>query len=149
MATNLIEIGNQIRDAYATSMGDGHAAWLGYAAPGIQVFHVPELPGDGTPIDPEQVRAGAEAEVDALAKINCRIDVATVRQAGDDLLMLETVFTGTLPNGSDFRFDNVLLYTFRDGKIVRLVEVASGDMWSTLQKALQEAAGYTGASARE
>ncbi|MFI5053229.1 MAG: nuclear transport factor 2 family protein [Acidimicrobiia bacterium] len=148
MTANLIEIGNQIRAAYATSMGDGHAAWLGHAGPGMQVFHVPELPGDGTPIDPEQVRAGAAAEVDALAKIQCRIDVETVRQAGDDLLILETVFTGTLPDGNDFRFDNVLLYTFRDGKIARLVEVASGDMWSTLSKALQEAAGYTGAAGR-
>jgi ketosteroid isomerase-like protein len=146
MTTNLLEIGNQIRDAYATSIGAGHTAWLGHAAPGMQVFHVPELPGDGTPIDPEQIRAGAEAEVDALAKIDCNIAVETVRQVGDDLLVLETVFTGTLPSGDDFRYDNVLLYTFRDGKIVRLVEVAPGDMWSVLSKALRDAAGFTGAA---
>jgi ketosteroid isomerase-like protein len=149
MGTNLIEIGNEIRDAYASSIAEGHAAWLAYAGPGMQVFHVPELPGDGTPIDPELARAGAAAEVDALAAIRCRIAVESVRRAGDDLLVLETVFTGTLPGGDDFRYDNVLLYMFEDGRITRLVEVASGDMWSTLSKALRDAAGYTGAAGHD
>src|ERR1700722_9038036 len=148
MTTDLLDIGNRIRDAYAMSIAEGHAAWLGSAAVGMQVFHVPELPGDGTPVDPSQIQAGADAETGALEKINCRINVEAVRQAGDDLLMLETVFTGTLPDGTDFRYPNVLLYTFRDAKIVRLVEVASADMWITLSKALREADGYTGAASR-
>jgi ketosteroid isomerase-like protein len=149
MTTNLIEIGNHIRDAYAASNGEGTATWLSYGAPGLQVFHVPELPGDGTPFDPTQLGDSVGAEADALEKIHCRIDVQTVRQLGDDTLALETVFTGVLPDGNDFRYTNVLIYTFRDGRIVRLVEVASEDMWSTLSKALADAAGYTGAAARD
>ena len=146
MATDLLEMGNLIRDAYASSIAEGHASWIGLAAPGLQVFHVPALPGDGTPIDPELVKAGAEAESAALEKISCRIDVQEVRAVGDDLLILEAVFTGTLPDGTAFRYSNVLLYTVHDGRITRLVEVASEDMWSTLSRALRDAAGYTGAT---
>lgn len=145
--TDLLDIGNKIRDAYASSIGDGHAAWMGYAAKGMTVYHVPELPGDGTPLgDLDKLAAGADAETAALEKISCRINVETVRQAGDDLLILDCVFTGVLPSGDPFSYPNVLLYTFRDGKIARLVEVASADMWSTLSKALRDAAGYTGAA---
>jgi hypothetical protein len=147
MTTNLVEIGNDIRDAYNSSNAEGTAKWLSYAGPGLQIFHVPELPGDGTPFDPSQLGDSVDAEGSALEKINCKIDVQSVRQLGDDTLALETVFTGTLPGGDDFRYSNVLIYTFRDGKIARLVEVASEDMWTTLSKALADAAGYTGAAA--
>ena len=134
--TDLLEIGHAIRDAYASSVSEGHAAWMGYAGDGMRVYHVPELPGDGHPIDVSQLGGAADAESDALAKIDTRITVDTVRAIGDDMLALETTFTGTLPDGPAFRYPNVLLYTFRDGKIVQLVEVASADMWSTLRAAL-------------
>jgi hypothetical protein len=149
MTTNLVAIGNRIRDAYASSNGEGTAAWLSYGAPGLQVFHVPELPGDGTPFDPTQLRDSVDAEAAALEKINCRIDVRTVRQIADDTLVLDAVFTGTLPEGTDFLYSNVLIYTFAGDRIVRLVEVASEDMWQTLSKALRDAAGYTGAASRD
>ena len=145
--TDLLDIGSTIRDAYATSIGEGHKAWMGYAAKGMTVYHVPELPGDGTPLgDLDQLAAGADAETSALEKISCKITVEAVRQTGDDLLILECVFTGVLPSGDAFSYPNVLLFTFRDDKIARLVEVASADMWSTLSKALRDAAGYTGAA---
>jgi hypothetical protein len=57
------------------------------------------------------------------------------------------VFTGTLPSGDDFRYENTPIYTFREEKIVRLIEVGSQDMWTTLSKALHQATGYTGAAA--
>jgi ketosteroid isomerase-like protein len=148
MTASLLGIGNSIRDAYASSVGEGHASWLGYCAQGMQVYHVPALPGDGTPIDPPRIGAGASAETKALEAIRCRIGVEAVRQAGDDTLILETVFTGTLSSGDDFRYDNTLIYTFRDDKIVRLIEVGSEDMWTTLAKELHDTTGYSGAANR-
>ncbi len=138
--TDLLAIGNIIRDAYNSSIADGHAAWRDHVADGLQVYHVPELPGDGTPVDLRMLGDAGQAETDALGKLDTRITVETVRQAGDDTVILETTFTGALPNGTRFRFPNVLMYTFRDGKIVGLVEVASAEMWSTLQAALRAVA---------
>jgi len=34
-------------------------------------------------------------------------------------------------------YPNVLIFTFREGKIVQLVEVASAEMWSALQDAMR------------
>lgn len=136
--TTLQDIGHEIQSAYASSMSAGHAAWMSHMGPDMRVFHVPELPGDGQPLPTAGIGDQAGAEVDALAKLNTRINVQSVREAADDLLILETLFTGTLPNGTDFAFPNTLLYTFRDGKIARLVEVASQEMWTTLRAALAE-----------
>ncbi len=52
--------------------------------------------------------------------------------------VLDLFFTGTLPDGEDYRFRNVFLYTVRDGKFVRLVEVASKEMWAFLAEASQK-----------
>jgi ketosteroid isomerase-like protein len=140
--TTLEDIGNEIRDAYAVSMSAGHACWMRYVGEGMRVFHVPELPGDGTPVDVSRIGQQADAEVVGLAKLDTRITVQAVRQVGDDLLILETEFTGTIPGGKAFSYPNVLLYSFADGKIVRLVEVGSRDMWSSLRAALAEV-GYS------
>jgi hypothetical protein len=147
VTTNLLDIGARIQAGYASSIAEGHAAWTGHVGEGMQVFHVPAMRGDGTPIDPSQLAGAADAEVVALEKISCRITVDAVRQAGDDLLILEAVYTGVLPNGENFSYPNVLLFTFDDDSITRIVEVASADMWSTLARALRDAAGYTGAAA--
>jgi ketosteroid isomerase-like protein len=136
--TTLLDIGHEIRDAYASSMAAGHSAWMSYMGEDMRVFHVPELPGDGSPRPAAGIGDQAGAEVSALDKMNTRINVKTVRQASDDLLILETQFTGTFPNGTDFSYPNVLLYTFSSGKIVRLVEVASEQMWTEMRAALAE-----------
>jgi hypothetical protein len=148
MSVDLQEIGERIQAGYASSIAEGHAAWTGHVGPGMQVFHVPAMRGDGTPIDPSMLAGAADAEVVALAKISCRITVDAVRHAGDDLLILEAVYTGVLPNGDDFSYPNVLLFTFVDGAIARIVEVASAEMWSTLARALRDAAGYTGTASQ-
>jgi hypothetical protein len=132
---DLLAIGNALRAGYNTSIAEGHAVMNAHFGPGVRVYHVPELPGDGTPVDLSKLGPAAEAETSALAKLEARINVETVRQTGDDTIVLETVFTGTLPNGSAFRFPNVLIYTFDGDKVSRLIEVASAEMWSTLQQA--------------
>jgi hypothetical protein len=73
-----------------------------------------------------------------------RVKVNNVRQLGDDLLVLETVYSATLPGGEDVSFDDVIMWTFKNGRIVRQVQVASTDMWETFRNALQavSAPGY-------
>ncbi len=138
---DLLAVGNEIKDGYGTSISDGHAAWQAYARDGMRVYHVPELPGDGTPVDLSKLLAAGRGGTEALSKLGTRITVEAVRQAGENTLILESVFTGTLPDGAPFRYPNVIIFSFRDGSIEQLVEVASAEMWSTLQQAMR-ATGY-------
>ena len=147
MTTNLIELGNQIRDGYASSVAEGHAAWMHYISPdGMRHIHVPEMThkADGQLDFPPSDDSEVEAKAHALDMIKTRVVVENVRQAGNDMLILETLYTGTLPDGNDFRYPDTQLFTFRDGKIVQLIQVASAEMWATLLGALKtvSAPGY-------
>src|ERR1700722_4955109 len=146
MTTNLIEIGHKIRDGYASSVTEGHAAWMHRISPdGMRHIHVPEMThkADGVDLPPAD-DSEVEAKAHALDMINTRVSVENVRQAGDDVLILETLYTGTLPDGKEFRFPDIQLFTFHDAKIVQLIQVASAEMCATLLGAMKtlSAPGY-------
>src|ERR1700686_3966418 len=94
-------IGTRLRDAYAISVAEGHALLNSYvSADKFEVFHVPEVPGDGPQaLRPEDVNR----EAGALDKLGGRLSVDVVRPVGLDTVILERVLTGTLPNGDPFR----------------------------------------------
>ena len=134
---DLLEIGHRIQEAYASSVAEGHAAMGAYTAHDVEIVHVPEVAADGHS-SAEKLEGRAEAEAAALAELKAHLTIETVRQAGDDLLILETALSGTLPDGTDFRFPEAMLHTFRDGKIVRTVLVGSTEMFSTLAPVMKE-----------
>jgi ketosteroid isomerase-like protein len=134
---DLIEIGSKIQSAYASSVAEGHAAMSAYTSDNVSVFHVPAVAADGTSSG-EKLARRSEAEVSALKGINAALTVDAVQQAGDDTLILETNLSGTLPNGLDFRFPEVMIYTFQEGKIVRMILVGSNEMFSTLAPVMKE-----------
>jgi ketosteroid isomerase-like protein len=137
IAMDLLEIGTKIQKAYASSIAEGHASMNDYRADHISVIHVPAVKADGTSSGDKMGRR-AEAEVAALKGLNAKLTVEAVQQAGDDTLILETALSGTLPNGQDFRFPEVMIYTFEDGKMVRLIAVGSTEMFSTLAPIMKE-----------
>jgi hypothetical protein len=90
---------------------------------------------------------GATAEV--MKRISLGVAVNSVRQIGDDLLVLETVYSAILPSNERVSFDDVILWTFKNGRIVRQIQVASGKMWDTLRDALQTVSAPGYAAGRE
>jgi ketosteroid isomerase-like protein len=144
MAANLLDVGNRIRDAYAASFAEGLKLFNELAEPqGYLHVHIPAVSHkqDGEWITPD-TKYGAQAEV--MGRIHLRVSVNNVRQIGDDLLVLETVYSATLPGGKDVSFDDIILWTFKNGRITRQIQVASTQMWDTLRNALQtvSAPGY-------
>lgn len=134
---DLLEIGHRIQEAYGKSVAEGHAAMGAYTAHDVEIVHVPEVAADGAS-SADKLEERGKSEAAALAKLQARLTIEAVRQAGDDLLILETALTGTLLNGTDFRFPEAMLHTFRDGKIVRTVLVGSTEMFSRLAPVMKE-----------
>jgi ketosteroid isomerase-like protein len=145
-ATNsLLEYGYRVRDAHASSFAEGMKAMNELASPdGYLHVHIPAVnhKQDGEWLVPKADYGAAQAK--NMAAINLRVKVNNVRQIGDDLLVLETVYSATLPDGKDVAFDDVILWTFKNGRMVRQIQVATPGMWDTLVKALQavNAPGY-------
>jgi hypothetical protein len=137
MAKELLEIGHRVRDAYASSFAEGSKLSNQLASPeGYLHVHIPGVSHkqDGEWITPASDYGAGQSE--AFARINLRVTVNNVRQLGDDLLVLETVYSATLPDGRDVSFDDVIMWTFEGGRMVRQVQVASTEMWDTLREAL-------------
>jgi ketosteroid isomerase-like protein len=148
MTTSLLDIGNRIQRAYASSFAEGLQAFNEVVDPdGYLHVHIPAVSHkqDGEWITPDN-KYTAQAEV--MARIHLRVSVNAVRQIGDDLLVLETVYSATLPGGKDVSFDDIILWTFKNGRIVRQIQVASTEMWDTLRTGLQAASapGYAAGS---
>jgi hypothetical protein len=144
MAANLAEIGNRVRDAYNSSFAEGSKVFHELADPaGYLHVHIPAVSHkqDGEWMVPSDNYA---ATADVMGRIKLRVTVNNVRQIGDDLLVLETVYSATLPSGEDVSFDDIVMWTFKDGRVVRQIQVASTLMWETLRNALQtvSAPGY-------
>jgi ketosteroid isomerase-like protein len=145
MAQELLEIGNRVRAAYASSFAEGVQLFNQLCAPeGYLHVHIPAVSHkqDGEWIVPPA--DGRRETASVMGRINMRVAVNSVRQLGDDLLVLETVYTATAADGKDASFDDVILWTFKNGRIVRQVQVASTEMWDTFRNALQasRAPGY-------
>lgn len=156
MTTEIEEIGRRLQEAFASSQAEGHALRKSYYSDdGCEVFHVPPAHVEGAVyrynadglrlenVPGSDVLAAGEAEAaqrggpSPLDRIGLRLEIDSYRQIFDDTLVLDLFFTGTLPDGEDYRFRNVFLYTVRDGKFVRLVEVASKEMWDFFAQASQ------------
>jgi hypothetical protein len=139
MAKDLVEIGHRFRDAHASSFSEGQRVSSEYfASEGYLHVHIPAAPHkqDGEWIIPKSDTA--EGQADVMGRINLRVRVNKVRQLGDDLLVLETTYSATLPDGRDVSFEDVIMWTFnKDRRITRQVQVASTEMWDTLRDALQ------------
>jgi ketosteroid isomerase-like protein len=149
MTQELFKIGNQIRDAYASSFAEGLKLFNQLCAPeGYLHVHIPAVSHKQ---DGEWITPGSDYGVQTAAvmgRINLGVVVNNVRQLGDDLLVLETVYSATLADGTNVSFDDVILWTFKNGRIVRQVQVASTAMWDTFRNALQalNAPGYSAGS---
>jgi hypothetical protein len=145
MAQELLKVGHRIREAYASSFAEGSKLFNQLVAPeGYLHAHIPAVSHkqDGEWITPPADYGAQTAAV--LARINMRLAVNNVRQLGYDLLVLETVQSARASDGTDASFNNVIFWTFQDGRIVRQVQVASSAMWDTFRSALQalSAPGY-------
>lgn len=145
MAMELLEIGRRVQAAYASSFAEGSRILNEIASPeGYLHVHIPGVSHkrDGEWITPSSDYGAGQADV--YARIGLRVRVDDVRQLGDDLLVMEAVFSATLPDGRDVSFGDVIMWTFRDGRVVRQVQVASTEMWDTLRDALVsvDAPGY-------
>lgn len=144
MPANLAEIGERLRAAYNSSFAEGLKGFQELVDPaGYLHVHIPAVSHkkDGEWLTP---KTDYTQQAAVMAKINLRVTVNSVRQIGDDLLVLETIYSATLPSGEDVAFDDVVMWTFKDGRIVRQIQVASEEMWETLRTALQtvSAPGY-------
>jgi hypothetical protein len=137
MTKELLEIGRRVQAAYASSFAEGSKILNEIASPG-GYLHV-HIPGVSHKQDGEWITPASDygsGQADVFAKINLRVAVNDVRQLGDDLLVLEAVFSASLPDGRDVTFDDVIMWTFVNGRVVRQVQVASTEMWDTLRDAL-------------
>jgi sugar lactone lactonase YvrE len=140
MAQELLDIGRRFRDAYAKSFAEGSKLFNQLAAPeGYLHAHIPAVSHkqDGEWITPASDYGAGSADV--MSRINMTTAVNSVRQLGDDLLVLETTQSATGADGKEVSFSNVIFWTFENGRIVRQVQVASTAMWDAFRNALQAA----------
>jgi hypothetical protein len=133
---DLLEIGTKIKEAYGSSIAEGHAALNEYRGEQVTVVHVPSVPADGTS-DSAKMARRAEAEAAALKGLNARLSVEGMQQSGNELI-LEMVLRGTLPGGKDFAFRQVMVNTFENGKVVRVIAIGSPEMFDTLRPVMKE-----------
>jgi hypothetical protein len=132
---DLIKIYNQAMEKEPNDVG----AIMDRLADPEGYLHV-HIPPGGHKIDGEwMLPKGPEVLAATAAKyavINLQHTVHHVRQIGDDLLVLETTMSATLPDGRAVSFPDVVMWTFKNGRIVRQVQIASKETWTTLRDAL-------------
>jgi ketosteroid isomerase-like protein len=134
---DLLEIGRQVQKAYASSIAEGHSAMNAYMASDVSVIHVPAIKADGSSRADTMGRRAA-AEVAALKALEARVSIEDVQQAGDDTLIVEMVLSGRFPTGDSFQFPEVMIYTFENERVTRLIAVGSRDMFATLAPVMKE-----------
>jgi hypothetical protein len=142
---NLIKLYNQAAEQ-AHNQVAGHApdvvGIVNELADPEGFLHV-HIPPGGHKIDGEWMMPksidGVKAYAEKTGAINLRRTVDHVRQIGDDLLVLEITMSATLPDGRDVSFPNVMMWTFKNGRVVRQIQVASKELWVTLRDALTAA----------
>lgn len=136
MPTSIQTIGAELQEAFGVSPERGHEVLNDHFDHAeLEIFHIPEAPGDGRQ---SLTRADVSRKSAGVAGLDRRVTVENVRQLGDDTLVLQRVVSGTLPDSTTFSFPVVSIFTIKGGRIVRVIEVESREMLDTLTAAFRQ-----------
>jgi ketosteroid isomerase-like protein len=133
------ELAEHVRERFGRDMSAGLAALAPYAAEQVEVAHEPAHPADG--IKPRaQIAEAWSKEGEMLQSVIPDADITdlVVTTRGDDQLLVDGVFRGTLPDGSALAHEYKIAYEIRHGRVVRAVATYDPAPLASLADAFEE-----------
>ena len=117
--TTAEQLAQHLRDAYARSMEDGLAAAGPFVAEALELAHEPAQAADGIKVGAEMAALWAkEGSMLKSAMPDVALTDVVIRADGGDVV-LSAVMRGTKEDGSTLAHPYTVVYTLRDGLVVR------------------------------